>query len=153
MALKLFNCGDVELNPGPQNTKYYYFSLCHWNLNSLLAHDFSKLPSIEAYNIHHNLDIIRLSGTFLDSFYADDDMRINSKDWTFIREDNPHNCKGSGVSIDFKKHLVARPVSPLNSNKYLELEINIQNKIKGYVISMYGSPTQSRMTLTVSYEF
>ena len=35
------------------------------------------------------------------------------------------------------------PVSPLNLNEYLVLEINVQNK-KGYVISLYGSPSQSK---------
>ena len=55
MALTLFICGEVELNPWPKSNKScYYFSLCHWNLNSLPAHDFSKLSLIEAYNTHHN---------------------------------------------------------------------------------------------------
>ena len=114
MALILFNCGDVGLKPGLQNTKYYYFLLFHWNPNGLPAHDFSKLSSIEAYNIYHNLDIICLSETFLDSIYAHDDTRINLKDFTLIREDNPHNCKRRGVSIYFEEHFVVRPVSPLN---------------------------------------
>ena len=78
MALTLFICGDVELNPGPKNTKSpYYFSLCHWNLNSIPAHDFSKLSLIESYNTHHNFDMICLSETYFDSSYADDDTRLN----------------------------------------------------------------------------
>ena len=44
MVLTLIICGDVELSPGPENNKSSYnFSLCYWNLNSLPAHDFSKL--------------------------------------------------------------------------------------------------------------
>ena len=50
MALTLFIYGDLELNPGLRNTKSYYFSLCHWNLSSLPAHDFSKRSLIEAYS-------------------------------------------------------------------------------------------------------
>ena len=99
LALTLFICGDVELNPGPKNTKSYYFSLCHWNLNSLPAHDFSKLSIIEAYNTHHNFDMICLSENYLDSTYADDDTRLNLKDFALIRADNPHNCQRGGVSI------------------------------------------------------
>ena len=144
MALTLFICGYVELNPGPKNTKSsYYFSLCHWNINSLPAHDFSKLSLIEAYNTHHKFDMICLSETYLDSFYADDDTRLNLKDFTLIRAKNPHNCKRGGVSIYFKEHLAVRPVSPLNLNECLALEIYIQNK-KGYVISLYQSPSQSK---------
>ena len=70
-ALTLFICGEVELNSWPKNTKScYYFSLCHWNLSSLLAHEFSKLSLIEAYNTHHNFEMICLSETYLDSSYA-----------------------------------------------------------------------------------
>ena len=56
MALTLFIYGDLELNPGLRNTKSYYFSLCHWNLSSLPAHDFSKRSLIEAYNKTHGHD-------------------------------------------------------------------------------------------------
>ena len=69
--------------------------------------------------------MICLSETYLDSSYADDDTRLNLKDFTLIRADNPHNCKKGGVSIFLKKHLAVRPVSPLNLNECLVLEINI----------------------------
>ena len=40
----LIICGDIELNPGPKKDKSCdNFSLCHWNRNSIDAHDFSKL--------------------------------------------------------------------------------------------------------------
>ena len=110
MALTLLICGDVELNPGPKNTKFsYYFSLCPLNLNSLLTDDFSKLSLIGAYNAHHNFDMICLSGTHLDSSYADDDTRLNLKDFTLIRADNPHNCNRGEFSIYFREHLDVSP--------------------------------------------
>ena len=143
MALTLFTWGDAELNPGSKNTKSYYFSLSHWNLNIRPAHDFSKLSLIEAYNTQHNFDMIYLSGTYLDSSYSDDSTQLNLKDFTLIRADNPHNCKRGGVSIFFKVHLAVRPVSPLNLNESLKLEIDIQNK-KRFVISLYRSPNQSK---------
>ena len=39
--------------------------------------------------------------------------------------------------------MAVRPVSPLNLNECLVLEINIQNK-KGFVISLYRLPNQSK---------
>ena len=60
-----------------------------------------------------------------------------------IRAHNRHNCKKGGVSVYFKKHLTVRPVSPLNLNECLALEINIQNK-KGYVTSLYQSSSKSK---------
>ena len=57
------------------------------NLNSLPAHDFSKLSliEIEAYNTHHNFDMICLPETYLDCSYADGDTQLNLKDFTLIR--------------------------------------------------------------------
>ena len=46
----LLQChGDIELNPGPKNLKTKLFSVCHWNLNSLTAHNYSKLTQLKAY--------------------------------------------------------------------------------------------------------
>ena len=136
MALTLFICGDVEINLGPKNTKCYYFSLCHWNLNSVSAHGLSKPSLIEAYNTHRNFDTIYLCETYLDSSYVDDDARLNLKDFTLITADNAHNCNRGGVNIYFKEHLAARPISPLNLYEFLVLGIDVQNK-KGFVISLY----------------
>ena len=50
----LIICSDTELNPGPKKDKSCdNFSLCHWNLNSIAAHDFSKLSLLETYNTYH----------------------------------------------------------------------------------------------------
>ena len=47
----LLQCqGDIELNPGPKkllNNKS--LSICHWNLNSLTAHNYAKLTQLKAY--------------------------------------------------------------------------------------------------------
>ena len=115
------------------------------SLNSLPAHDFSKLSLIEVYNTHHNLDMICLSETNLDSSYIQM-MTHDVTYFTLIRADNPHNCKRGGVSIYFKKHLAVRPVSLLNLNECRMLEISIQNK-KGHAISLHQSPSQSNQFL------
>ena len=39
------------------------FSVCHWNLNSLSAHSFSKLTELKAYNSIYKNDFICLSKT------------------------------------------------------------------------------------------
>ena len=39
----LLQChGDIEKNPCPRKLKKISLSVCHWNLNSLAAHNFSK---------------------------------------------------------------------------------------------------------------
>ena len=55
--------GDVELNPGPKSSAAYTLSTCHWNLNSICAHNFAKLYFLRAYVSVHKFDIICLSET------------------------------------------------------------------------------------------
>ena len=43
-------CGDVEPNPGPKQNTARKFTICHWNLNSIAAHNFAKLVLLKAYN-------------------------------------------------------------------------------------------------------
>ena len=66
--------GDIELNPGPKKDKSCdNFSLRHWNLSSIAAHDFSKLSLLEAYNAHHIYDVTCLSKKYVDSSVPYDD--------------------------------------------------------------------------------
>ena len=59
--------GDAEINPGSLSNCREYFSTCHCNLNSISAHDYSKLFLLKAYTILHKFDTICLSETYLDS--------------------------------------------------------------------------------------
>ena len=56
-------CGDVEVNPGSKNSVSECLSICHWNLNIILAHDYSKLFLLKAYILVYKFDIICLSET------------------------------------------------------------------------------------------
>ena len=38
--------GDVEINPGPRHNSGESFSICHWNLNSVSAYNYTKLSSL-----------------------------------------------------------------------------------------------------------
>ena len=59
--------GDIEMNPEPKPSSCNKFSICHWNLNSISAHNFIKLSLLRAYISVHNFDILCLSETYLES--------------------------------------------------------------------------------------
>ena len=40
---------DIEKNPGPKKDFSQTFSIGHWNLNSLVAHNFTKVALLKAY--------------------------------------------------------------------------------------------------------
>ena len=67
LAIKL--TGDIEENPGPKANSCDYLSICHWNLNSICAHNFIKLSLLRAYISINKIHIICLSKTFLGSVH------------------------------------------------------------------------------------
>ena len=90
--LLLICCGDVESNPGPK--KQHQISFCHWNLNGLAAHNFSKVSLLQAISVSKTYDIICLSETFLDSSIDSSDERITIEGYNLLRADHPSNKKG-----------------------------------------------------------
>ena len=85
----LLLCGDVELNPGPKQNTAKKFSICHWNLNSIAAHNVAKLVLLKAYNSIHKFDIICLSETYLDSNILPDDNNLEVSGYNLVRSDHP----------------------------------------------------------------
>ena len=79
--------GDVELNPGPKREATQTLSICHWNLNSIYAHNFAKLSLSRAYVSIHKFDIICLSKTYLDSSIDNESLKISG--YYLIRYDHP----------------------------------------------------------------
>ena len=101
-------CGDIELNSGPRLNSDQSFSICHWNLNSIAAHNFSNICLLKAYNAIHTYDIIRLSETYLN--HDNDNLRIPG--YELIRVDYPSNQKRGGICIYHKDF------SPNKSKQY-----------------------------------
>ena len=95
--------GDVELNPGPKRNAAQTFSICHWNLNSICAHNFAKLSLLRAYVSVHKFNIICLSETYLDSSIDDESLEISG--YYLIRSDHPSNKKRGGICIYYKNFL------------------------------------------------
>ena len=89
------------------------FSVQDWNMNSIPAHNFSKISFLSAYNFLHKFDIICLSETYLDSSILPQDPNIEMQTYTLIRTDHPSNVKRGGVCVYYKNHL---PLKLLNIN-------------------------------------
>ena len=56
--------GDIELNPRPKHKQGQCFSICHWNLNSIPAHNSLKLKLLQGYISSSEVDILCLSENF-----------------------------------------------------------------------------------------
>ena len=68
--------GDIEENRGPERNSNQSFSICHWNLNSITAHNYLKISLLRAYISLHNFDVVCISETYLDSTTALDDKNL-----------------------------------------------------------------------------
>ena len=111
--------GDAELNPGPKQSSINAFSIYHWNLNSLSAHNLVKIFLLKAYTAIHRFDIICISETYLDSSTSPDDNNLEISIYNLIRSDHPSNNKRGGIYI-----------------------LKIGDKVWNF-ISLYRSPSQT----------
>ena len=137
-ALRLLQHGDIELNPGPK-----YFSICHWNLNSLTAHNYLKVSQLQAYNLVHEFDILFISETHLDSSVSKGDNALSIEGYSVIQADHSSNTKRGGVCIYYNDKISVRQKSNISLPECLACKIVIGKK-KGYVITLYHSPSQNQ---------
>jgi len=134
--------GDIELNPGPSlNLKD--LSICHWNLNSILADDFSKVSQISALLKTQRFDIFCISESFLDFSIGDDDPELKIDGYDFKRCDHPSNTKRGGVILYYRDHLpiVRRPeLTQLDECLVCELKAGSNSF---FICLCYRSPSQN----------
>ena len=135
--------GDIEVNPGPKKNCSTNFSFCHWNLNSLSAHNYVKLSSLQAYNSVYK-HVICLSETYLDNSLLSDKSDMNFPGYTLVRADYPGNVERGGLCIYFKESLSMRFLDvPGNLDECLLCELSFKKK-KCFIATLYRSPSQSR---------
>ena len=117
------------------------------DVDSLIAHNLTKLSHLEAYNTIYKRDFICISETFFDSSVTEGDRSIQFNGYNLTRADHPSNTKRSGVCIFYKETLVVCIVNSLNFNECIVFEASIQNS-KGYIGVIYRSPSQN----TIEFE-
>ena len=117
-----------------KNNSWFNFSICHWNLNLLIAHNFEKVNRLEAHNTVNNCDIICLSESFLDSSILTENNNLKINGYKTVKVDHPHNVKRGGVWAYVRKSLPVCNFSNSYLSESLTLEAIISNK-KCYVIT------------------
>ena len=133
--------GDVELNPGPKRKAAQTLSVCHWNLNSICAHNFTKLSLLRAYVSVHKFDNICLSETYLDS--SIDDVSLEISGYYLIRSDHPSNKRCSGICIYNQNFLPLKVTGVCLLEECIALDLIISNKLCSFV-ALFRSPSQSQ---------
>ena len=128
-------------NPGPTDCNLKFF---HWNLDSLTAHDNSKLSLIEAYNSVFNCDLIAISDTRLDRSISNEKIQIKGSSCDILRSDHPSDTRNpGGVCLYYKENI------PIKRRKDFEIhdetvvaEISLRRK-KVFIMVTYRHPNQT----------
>ena len=123
--------GDVETSPGTNKKSSTYLTCYHWNVNSLIAHDFLKLTSSQGYNTLCKYDFICIIETYFDN-PLEAENNISILGYSLTRADHPSNTKRSGVCIYCKESLAVRVVDIAYLSECVFCEATIQNK-RGYI--------------------
>lgn len=101
-TLPITRSGDSELNLGLKSSLLSDLSICHCNLDSLAAQNFSKVNLREAYNPVHSFDIC-LSETFSNSTVQLDHPHLLMNDYAAVCSDHTNNVKRGGFCIYYKR--------------------------------------------------
>ena len=111
--------GDVEVNPGPKRNscQCQSFSICHWNLNSLIVDSFAKVSLLTAYLSVNKFGVVFLSETFLNSEILTDDENLQIPGYSIARVDHLANVKCSGICVYYK---ISLPLKLLDIKYLLE---------------------------------
>ena len=124
---------DIETNPGPVNICNGMFTFSHMNVNSLRAHDFIRVKSIEAYNNQHNCDIIAVTETALSPDI--DNSNLDLTGYTCVRRDLPPDTTHGGVLIYHRDSLALKTRPDLEKHpNILVCEITVGNKILFFTV-------------------
>ena len=134
--------GDIESNPGPTHSPGQCFSICHWNLNSITAHNFAKLSLLTAYNLVHSFHIICLSETYLNSETPPNDTRLELPGYNLFGSNHPSHNKRR-VCVYYKSTLPLRILNISNLDKCISFEVSIANKICRFIY-LYRFPSQKQ---------
>ena len=141
LAIKL--SGNIKKNPGSKANFCDCLSICHWNLNSISAHNFIKLSGLLAYISVNKIDIICLSEIYLDSSIPSDDENLELPGYNLVRTDNPTNTNRGGVCIYHHNSLPLKVIDIDVLNECINFEMRIGGKLCS-ILYLYRSSSQTR---------
>ena len=120
----LFIFNDIETNPGDYEG---LFKFCHWKLNSLVADQFSRVSSLQAYGTQNSLQIIALTEAATTKETLDEQIEIPG--YSIIRNNLEEGERHGGVVIYHKMDLpVKHRLDIQNHKNTLVVELSIFRK-------------------------
>ena len=132
---------DGKSYPGSRHNSCESYSVCHWNLNSVSAYNYTKLFFLKAYIAVLKFDIICLSETYLDYSVVLDADNLEILGHSLVRSDHPSSNKFDGVCLYYKSVLPLQVLDIQYLHECIGFEFIIGDKICNFV-TLYRSPGQ-----------
>ena len=137
----LLLCGDIELNPGPKQKTANKIFIFHWNLNSIVAHNFAKLVLLKACkSVHKWYKFFIGNISWLNILPDDSNLKIPG--YNLVRSDHPSNKRRWGLCIYYKSYLPLRIIDINYLNEYAKFELMVGDRIWNFIV-LYRYPSQS----------
>ena len=136
--------GSVEINPGPENEHKNHLSFAVWNLDSIPAREYARIPLIEALQATYNFDLFGACESSLSPDISNEDIYIGGFSAEPFRSDKPANTRNGGVCLYYKENLpIKRRVDLELLNETIVAEIKL-NREKCFFVLSYRHPNQLR---------
>ena len=143
LQILLIMSGSVELNPGPLNTKLKNLSFAIWNLHSLPARAFARVPLIESFQSTYDFDVFGVCESMLTDKVSNEDIFIDGFSPDPFRADKAANIRNGGVCLYFKECLPIKQRRDLQKlPETIVAEVMLKRKKIFFVLS-YRHPNMS----------
>ena len=96
---------DIEIQPGPQQDQKKNFSFAFWNLDSLPAREFARIPLIESLQSTYNFDLFGVCESMLTDKISNDEISITGFSSDPFRADKVVGMRNGGVCLYYKESL------------------------------------------------
>ena len=110
VSLLLIMAG-IETNPGPNPRKNLSFAV--WNLDSLPARDYARIPLIESFQAEYKFDIFGVCESALTSGIPKDSIVVDGFSPDPIRADKADDTRNGGVVLYYREDLPIKSRSDL----------------------------------------
>ena len=103
LQMLLLLSGTLELNPGPMREKKSNLSFAVWNLDSLPARQYARVPVIESFQASYDFDLFGVCESSLNRDIPNESIFIDGFSRDPFRADKPLNIRNGGVCLTLKK--------------------------------------------------
>ena len=138
--LEMLTHGDIHPHPGPPPS---LFKFMHWNINSIPAHDFERIPLLQAYTAQENFTLMAITETALKNDIPDEKIEIDG--YSVIRCNLSKNNSHGGVLLYHKNDLSIKnrtDLCQLSDTIVTEISISRKNKLLLFLIENMVKPTR-----------